>query len=596
MPMPPVINPYDPRKKPISGAPSQPQQGSISTHDKKPEQAASQAVQSNLPSMQQGQQQVAPAGQPQMQQAPAVAGQPAPQVAPPKPEQRRQNLPVTYQQQAGAVVDPRFTQALSQKYTAELQQKQQAFEQQQAEYQKQLQQAQSGIGATADVQNQLSIINNPTSTPEQIAAATAQYEKLMSAQAQQVEQSDAYRRAQAELAALTQLSGQGIAQKYGVGSGALTPDIGFSLASDGNLQQGISLAQKYAQQAGEQQKASQQQELLGQAKAEELKGLAKTGSAAAQSEFLQQLKQKGEAESKEKDKALDDLKNAIYLGKPITDDQIKNIKNKLGITDREISEMGRINISQIKGVSSVKDLKDLSEKVKELKESDKKLTPEQQNLISFYDSMEDTLKRSSDISGEYSSASKEELAKINALRKLTDGTELTEAQQKDIGKAYDPTKIASLGSALSAIGEGANQTSETKAAVEKIKGIDKFLQGGKEFTGLDKISKDLDELANEPVKGHIMTNNYQQKKAMDRESRAKEQNAFADYMHKIAATGPEGQKIMDRAYGIFNSQGRKDASGAIKKLIEELNKEKLQQRKIQDSSSTLITKGLSRSK
>lgn len=392
---------------------------------------------------------------------------------PPMPQQKRADLPVSYQQQAGAVVDPRFSQAITQKYTQELQQKQQAFAQQQAEYQKQLQQAQSGLASTADIQTQLNVINNPASTPEQIAAATAQYEKLMGAQAQQVAQSEEYKRAQAELAALTKLSGEQMALKYGVGGGALTQDLGLAALGQTGLQPSLSLAQKYAMEAGEQQEAAQQQAMLTKAKEEELKKLAIAGSAAAQSQFMQQLQKSKEKLSKEKDAALDQLKGAIYLGQSLSIDDLELIKNKLGIEKKDLQGLKGLDIKQIEGIGKIRSIADIEKIVEELenkKLENKQLTPEQEKFLTSYNIFSQ-LERNQDETSDLAYADKSELAKINALRGLTGQTSIEE----------------------SALGTGKESGLLDKSLLSKLKG-DIGTEASSEYEDLDTLRSELEEL------------------------------------------------------------------------------------------------------
>lgn len=595
MPMPPNVNPYDPRKNRLQ-QPAQPQAGQqISTHDKKLDET--QEVQSNLPPV--SSQTTQPAGQPQTQTQPV--GQPQQQTKP----QQRKDLPVSYQQQAGAVVDPRYSAALAGKLQEQVQQQQQQLAQQQAAFQQQLQTSQQPNVSQTRIGELLNKITSGAASPQEISEYDA-IQKMQFAGPTGLEKT-------ANIAALSQLaqSPELLAQQYGgFGGGMNIADIRRSLGGSAKgvqLQQATQAASQLSEQAAQAQEQAEQQSGLLKSQTEALKKQAETGVKASQSKFLQELKQQSDVESKEKDKALEDLKNAIYLDKSITKDQLKNIQSKLGITDREISEMGTLQLGRIEGLGSIKDLKQLGEKVKELKESNKTLTPEQQNLISFYDDMENTLKRSQDVSGDYSAASKDQLAKINALRKLTGETELTEEQQKEVGKAYDPTKIASLGSGISRMTESTKDSEEAKKLSARYTNLDRAVNSSELYdsdrgAGLNGAVADLFAAEQKFLKSNpkpTPTKDWRTGKVDDSKLKEWEKRKqfemdkeFTKVTHKMAKSGDLGQEMMNRAYGWYNEQGRKDPLTAMKKLSESvLSESKSSKQKVQQDSA-IVKKGL----
>lgn len=378
-------------------------------------------------------------------------------------------------QMSQATQDNRFKQALTQKYQADLKSQQQKLGAAQEEFNKQ-KQAAPQIADQSRIADLIKRINVKAETEEQVADvanATAEYQQLMSQQAPVIAEPEELKRARANLMALSRLSGAGaggLASAYAVGPvGASTMAM---QQQDGNVSNVLFQAKKAALDAQRQAAISDQELALEQAKAAQLRGLSTTQAGAEQSKFLRDLEATAKGYSAEKDAALNELKNAILFGGTLNEDQIKKMETKLGLTRRDLSEMSGIDLGQISGFEGVTDLSGLEAKVKQLTEGTAELSDEQKRFLDYYKNLGGYLTRSSDAAGQYAAATPEQLARINALRRLTGQGDVT---AESIGGAE---KASSLGQLESLKGEmeGAKATSQERASYQqRISDLDKLL-------------------------------------------------------------------------------------------------------------------------
>ena len=423
--------------------------------------------------------------------------------------QMQQMAPASAAQVSAASRDPRFTQAITQKYQQDLAKRQQEYTKQQQQYQQDLakrqQEFQANVGDKSRIQTLLNDITNEKQVAEteaqynkRISDATAQYQKLMTAQLAPTQESNELQDARANLMALSRLSsGSALAGAYGLGADksktlGLIPDRGIS--------QALSQARSATQEAEKQANISEQELALEKARVEELRGLSAAASGAEQAEFLTTLSNQAKVDKEAKDAALNNLKNAIYLGTEITQEQLDTIKGKLGLTDRDISELGSLSLKDVGGFENVTTLDSLASEIKRLRESATPLTDEQSRLINLYDTLEGSVIRDRDIEDPYAFANKSELAKINALRRLTGQTELSESDSI-LGKGREASKIVGLENLKAGIAGGTVDSETKKTLSTRIQDIDNILTGIGDFyveTGatsndLGKLTKALNE-------------------------------------------------------------------------------------------------------
>lgn len=485
MPMPPVINPYDPRKK-------QQQQPVQQQGQQQPAQPAT-PVQSSLPSMQQpqqaGQQQVAQAGQPQQ----AVQTQ-----------QKKPAAPVTYQQQAGAVADPRFSQALAQKLQQDVAAKQAALQQQQAQFQEQLTQAAGGVPAQQRIGDLLSKITSGTASETELG----EYEKLQKLQYQ----GPTGLQGTANIAALSQLAGSPelLAQQYaGFAPGGVRPGD-FAKAMAG-LQKSPELTSAQQAATGLAEKAMSAEEIAAQqagllkGQTEAAKTQAETAVKAEQEKYMAGLSEEQKSEIESKKAALDKLKEGLFFTGSISKSQLK----KLGLDSSDVAQLRGVRLKDISGFEGIQNISDLDKKIEELDIKAKKgeaLTPEQEKLMGISAKLKG-ISRGADESAALGYAKKTDLSKINALRRLTG---LPPIKEQELEKAKDAglvskADIASLiGSQQGEMdyGEQRSKLVETRAQDNQILAGNKALTGGlykfKDELNNPKASQyDLEKKANE---------------------------------------------------------------------------------------------------
>jgi hypothetical protein len=489
MPMPPVINPYDPRKKGPTPATQPAGQQPVQAQPAAP-------VQSSLPSMQQPQQ--APAQQPVAQ-----AGQPQ-QTS--QAQQRKPAVPVTYQQQAGAVADPRFSQALAQKLQQDVAAKQAALQQQQAQFQEQLSQAAGGVPTQQRIGDLLSKITSGTASEAELG----EYDKLQKLQYQ----GPTGLQGTANIAALSQLAGSPelLAQQYaGFAPGGVRPgDFAKAIAG---LQKSPELTSAQQAATGLAEKAMSAEEIAAQqagllkSQTEAAREIAETGSKAAMAEVTGQISEQTKAEREAKESALSKLKEGLFLTGQVSKSDIR----KLGLNPDDPTVQGvlqsleGIDISNIeaKGISGVKTVKELEEKVKQIQNdlsAGNPVTEEEKKLAGAFSDVSG-LTRELDETGssDLSYAKKEDLVKINALRRLRGEKQLTES---DIGKKLGGITQERLSNLTGRLRQGAEYSDKETIKQEK-KVVEDFQKSNNELARYyqeiqngDYSNKKLDSLDN----------------------------------------------------------------------------------------------------
>jgi hypothetical protein len=326
-PVNPLNDPNDPRnKKPVGTMPNQ-QQGGITTHDKKQTEPAqpTQAVQSSLPPMQ---------------------------------PQKKPTAPVTYQQQAGAVADPRFSQALAQKLQLDVKAKQAQLEQQQAQFQTELDKAAGGVPAQQRISDLLGRITSGQASEVELS----EYDKLQKMQYQGPKGLEGT----ANIAALSQLasSPELLAQQYaGFAPGGVRPgDFAKAMAGlqkSPGLASAQQAASKLAEKAMSAEEIAAQQAGLLKGQTEAAKTQAETAVKSEQEKYMAGLSGEAKAEIESKKSALDRLKAGIFMGEKISQADLQ----KLGLTREQLANLKGLDVSQIEGVSGVKSVDDLNKAV-----------------------------------------------------------------------------------------------------------------------------------------------------------------------------------------------------------------------------------------
>lgn len=521
MPMPPVINPYDPRKKQKPAEPIQAVQGPITTHDKKQEPSAP-AVGSSLPPMP-----VTQAGQPQQAS---------------QAQQRKPAVPVTYQQQAGAVADPRFSQALAQKLQQDVAAKTAALQQQQAQFQEKLTQAAGGVPAQQRIGDLLGKITSGTASEAELG----EYEKLQKLQYQ----GPTGLEGTANIAALSQLAGspQLLAQQYaGFAPGGVRPGD-FAKAMAG-LQRSPELASAQQAATGLAEKAMSAEEIAAQqagllkGQTEAAKTQAETAVKAEKEKYMAGLGEEARGQIEAKKGALDKLKAGLFMGQKVSQADLQ----KLGLSKEEVAGLKGLDISQVEGLENVQSVEDLDKAVKELQKKQIEsgsttsvLTPEQDRLIGVYNTL-GGISRGQDEAAGVAYAQRGDLAKINALRRLTGQPPL---KQEDIGKGAESGGISKdelsqlkgvLKSGEQAYTEEANLTIPKKQ--ERLSG-DKWYKGG-----LVKATDDLSKLDANTNTSNIHTIARQMYNQMQ-STGANENNVYNWLKNNLGkmATGTKGAK------------------------------------------------------
>ena len=246
-----------------------------------------------------------------------------------------------------------------------------------------------------------------------------------------------------------------------------------------------------ATKASSAEEVAAQQAALLKGQTEAAKQEAETGIKAKQAEYMGQLGEASKAEVEAKKSALDRLKAGIFMGQKISQADLQ----KLGLSKEDLSSLKGLDVSQVEGIGEVKSVEDLNKAVEALnkkatEEGEEALTPEQQRLRGMFQDISG-LSREGDAAAGYGYAKKEDLAKINALRKLTGQSALTE---EDLAKGFESGKISK--DTLSGL-IGRQRAFEGKYTgqedVEKsLGGKEQRLSGGTWYKGgLNKASEDL---------------------------------------------------------------------------------------------------------
>ena len=531
MRMPPNVNPYDPRKSRLEQPGQQQQQ---------PQQQAQPVapVKSSLDKT--------PAGQPQ-------------QTA--QVEKKKPAAPVTYQQQAGAVADPRFSQALAQKLQQDVAAKQAALQQQQAEFQQKLTEAGSGVaGAPTRINEILGKVKAGTATDAELA----EFQSLQQAQYQGPTGLDGA----ANIAALSQLAASPalLAQQYagfapgGVSAGDFQRAMA-GLQKSPQLAAAQEAATGLAQRATSAEEVAAQQAALLKGQTEAAKEAAETGSKAAEAEYTGQLSEAQKAETEAKTAALNRLKAGLFMGSTVTQADLQ----KLGLTREQVQDLRGLDVSQVEGIGAVNSVEDLNREVEKLKlkqQANQPLTPEQERLVSVYGELSG-LKRDVDDASKYGYANKQDLAKINALRRIRGQAPLTEEEAAKVGAGAESgriseSRLASLKGVLSGQqGEYAGEAETEKSLAGKEQRLtgDNWYKGG-----LIAAQKDLNKL-------NILSNPtsdsaYSGLDIMEKMKKSMEKNK--NTQNKLYGWIKENEHRLSRAaHNITNARTEKEKADAI---------------------------------
>jgi hypothetical protein len=391
-----------------------------------------------------------------------------PQQAPVQ-QQKKPAAPVTYQQQAGAVADPRFSQALAQKLQSDVAAKTAALQQQQTQFQEELNKASGGVPA----QERISSLLGKITSGQASEAELSEYDKLQKMQYQ----GPTGLQGTANIAALSQLAGSPelLAQQYaGFAPGGVRPGD-FAKAMAG-LQKSPELASAQQAATGLAEKAMSAEEIAAQqagllkGQTEAAKTQAETAVKAEQEKYMAGLGEEAKGQIEAKKGALDKLKAGLFMGQKVSQSDLQ----KLGLSKEDVQELKGLDISQVEGLGEIRSVEDLDKAVKELKKRQTEsgstssvLTPEQDRLINVYESL-GGISRGQDEAAGVAYAQKGDLAKINALRRLTGQAALKE---EDVGKGAESGKIS-------------------KDALSQLKGSLAATEGEK-YAGQEDIEKKL---------------------------------------------------------------------------------------------------------
>lgn len=367
-------------------------------------------------------------------------------------------------QVSAATKDPRFTQAITKKYQEDVTRQTQAVKQP-------VLQTQPGVnrGKIAEL---LNTINNPSSNAEAVAQATSDYQQLMAQQAPVVEESPESKAARANLMALSRLSGGAqLASAYGVGpvTGATAAGLQPNETLTGTLTGELMNAKKAALAAERDAAISEQQLQLEKNRLAQLKAFGGVAAAGEQAKLLRELSGRAESDKTSKEDAFTRVKEGILLGEGVNRSDL----TLLGITPAQASELISFDLDEIEGLipegESIPDtLAGLETAVKNLRSniSQDQMTQEQKDFINYYDRIQSEFTRNMDLTSEYAYATPEQKARINALRRLTGQSDISEDA---IGGGAKSGKVE-LSPVFKEILES-DKARATKDALEKIKDI-----------------------------------------------------------------------------------------------------------------------------
>ena len=344
-------------------------------------------------------------------------------------------------QVSAATKDLDFTKAITDKYTQDVERQKKELKKQQA--QQPTPQPQSGVGRQriAELLNKI----NTSNSDQEVAAATSEYQQLMAKQTSAVEESAESKAARANLAALSRLSGGAqLASAYGVGP--VTGTTAAGLQPNGALSSALMDSKKATLEAERAAAISDQELQLEKNRLAQMQAFGGVAAAGEQSKFLRELSGRAKDETDKKDVALKRIKEGIFLGKTVSQADL----DLLGITPAQASEMISFDLEEIEGLvreegkTTPTDLEGLETAVQNLRSNipQDQMTQEQKDLINYYDRIQSEFTRNADLTSEYAFATPEQKARINALRRLTGQSEISEdaiGGGKESGKVELPS-------------------------------------------------------------------------------------------------------------------------------------------------------------
>jgi hypothetical protein len=388
--------------------------------------------------------------------------------------------PVSYEQRKAAVQDPRYAQAIGERVQADVQQRQQQLQQQLSQFQQQYQEAQQQAPAGGSIQDILGKIRAGTATDQDIA----QYQKLQAAQYK----GPTGLQGAANFAALSQLaqSPYSMATTYGgfvPQRGALQQQQALSGMRGGALGAGMESAQMLAAQATGAEQAAAAQAAALQAQTEQIKQEAQTAIEAEKAGYFGQLGETAKEETKAKEAALEKIKGALFgldTGATEADFAALNLSTE---------DLYGLDLSQIESMSGIDTLAELKAKMDELgKKKDEDLTFEERAVQEAYKKvtgLTEAVKEQDTSRLAY--ARPEDLAKINALLKLTGESEV---QKSDLAKGFSGGMFTEEATGLSGELKDLFTTTQEEAETaqeEYDRAVDEFRLDSRDQDEIDTI-------------------------------------------------------------------------------------------------------------
>lgn len=335
-----------------------------------------------------------------------------------------------YQQRAAAITDPRFAQALTEKFQQDLAAKQSEFQKQQQEFQQKMQGA-PGLGGA---QSKINEIMTKISAGQATDADLAEYQRLQSLEYKGPEGLEG----SANIAALSRMAGSPalLAQQYAqLAPGAISgQQIAQSLTGLGGSP-GLAGIRESAASLGQRQKSfeSAAEQQVGSAKqqTEAIKKQAKQTVEAEKSKLLSSLTGKQQTDILQKKQALEAVKGGLFTGAA----QDAASLSKLGIKQEDINKItSRLprDIFKFEGVSTPQQFEAKMKSLSAKAQRNETLSKKEAAALDAYQNINNFIQRKTDEQElgalSYAGSSPEQLAKINALMQLTGGKQITSAQ------------------------------------------------------------------------------------------------------------------------------------------------------------------------
>lgn len=482
--------------------------------------------------------------------------------------------PVSYQQRAAAVQDPRYAQAIGERVQATVQEQQKQLQQQQQQFQTQFAQSQQQLPSGQNLQSLLEKIRSNTATDTDVAA----YQKLMSAQYQGPQGLQAG----ANIAALAQMARTpyALATTYG----GFTPQANILAQQQAlaGVPQGLSEVAKSAQALAAQAMGSEQAAATkiaaAQAQAQQLQQQATEAIKAEKASYEGQLTETQKAQIEAKKAAFDRFQRGVLITGRISRADL----NLLGLNEQDVQSMYGLNPNIIGGLADQTTIGQFDKYVEDLRNKESKTT-EEQNILDVYDTLRQA-KEDVETSQAYGYASPQDLAKINALRALAGAPGETSAlKQSDIGKGFSSGKfskdtITSLKNLSSQYQSQSQTESEAhQSAAEAITTLRQvgFVAGGDETQSPTKIKSFLDSAASDNAtldhNAAIDHAAYNEPENADKLQQQKDaiKDKFKKQLDIIKGTDEQG-KLSRQKYDIYGQIKPQDGGRSMLEIVSDL--------------------------